>query len=245
MIQALKRILPAPIRRSLRPLTLAFQQRTQRGNAVRLFGNFIAPGDLVFDIGANTGRLTGLFLSLGARVVAVEPQPLCAAKLIAAYGDNKRCAIVKRGVGSFPGYQDMHLCGSADEVSSFRPDWETHHYAARFTGKICVTMTTLDAMIRLYGMPDFCKVDVEGYEPEVFKGLSRPILRLCFEFHRHQWAEVMACISELKRLGAYRFNFVPHEVQRLQLQEWMTGPELLEWLAYRQIISGDIFARLA
>jgi hypothetical protein len=67
---------------------------------------------------------------------------------------------------------------------------------------------------------------------------------LCFEFHRHAWASLEGCMGELRRLGSYRFNFVPHEVQRLQLQDWMTGPELMEWLGYRKVVSGDIFARL-
>src|ERR687886_1985690 len=33
----------------------------------------MAPGDLVFDVGANDGSKTALFLKMGARVVAVEP----------------------------------------------------------------------------------------------------------------------------------------------------------------------------
>ena len=36
---------------------------------------FVRPGHVVFDIGANVGAKTGLYLSCGARVVCVEPQP--------------------------------------------------------------------------------------------------------------------------------------------------------------------------
>lgn len=244
MAATLKRIVPARVRRWVRPLTLAYQQRTQARNQRRLFGNFIAPGDLVFDIGANTGRLSAVFLDLGARVVAVEPQPHCIQAMAQAFQHNKRFSAVRVGVGARPGRQVFHVCGDIDEVSSFRPDWEARHYAARFTHQIETDITTLDHLIRARGLPDFCKIDVEGYELEVFRGLSRPIPHLCFEFHRHQWPETEACFTELKRLGAYRFNFAPHEVQRLQLQEWVTAGELMEWLGYRGIISGDIFARL-
>lgn len=244
MIQTLKRITPAPVRRALRPLTLAYQQRTQARNAGRLFGNFIAPGDLVFDIGANTGRMTDLFLSLGAKVYAVEPQPACAARILDRHGHNKRCHVLQMGVGFECGEREMHVCGDIDEVSSFRPDWDRHHYAAKFTGTIQVTMTTMDRLIRLFGMPDFCKIDVEGYEWPVLRGLSRPIGNLSFEYHRHQWGELEGCLIELRRLGAYRYNFAPHEEQCLQHKDWLTGPQLMEWLGCRKIVSGDVFARI-
>ena len=41
----------------------------------RLYGQFVRPGDLVFDVGAHVGDRIAAFRRLGARVVAVEPQP--------------------------------------------------------------------------------------------------------------------------------------------------------------------------
>ncbi len=35
------------------------------------------PGDVIFDIGANQGYKAGIFLKLGAKVVAVEPEESC------------------------------------------------------------------------------------------------------------------------------------------------------------------------
>src|SRR4051812_6131238 len=40
-----------------------------------LYRPYVRPGDLVFDIGANAGRVTETFMALGAQVVAVEPNP--------------------------------------------------------------------------------------------------------------------------------------------------------------------------
>ena len=70
-----------------------------------------------------------------------------------------------------------------------------------------VPVTTLDSLIALYGEPDFCKIDVEGFEKEVFKGLSRPLARLSFEFHAEFLGETFACLELLRELGLYRFNF--------------------------------------
>ena len=51
-----------------------------------LYGEFVAPGDLAFDIGAHVGNRTRALVALGCRVVAVEPQPAVAATLRAVAG---------------------------------------------------------------------------------------------------------------------------------------------------------------
>ena len=53
-------------------------------------------GGLVFDIGANLGNRTKIFVRLGCRVIAVEPQRNCAAALKRAFGNRinvVRCAV--------------------------------------------------------------------------------------------------------------------------------------------------------
>ena len=65
--------LPAFARKSLETTSAALLRPRMRAH----FSQFICPGELVFDIGANTGHLTQVFLSLGARVVCVEPHPDC------------------------------------------------------------------------------------------------------------------------------------------------------------------------
>src|SRR5262245_48030625 len=43
----------------------------------KFYPQWVKPGDLVFDIGANIGNRTRVFASMGARVIAVEPLPQC------------------------------------------------------------------------------------------------------------------------------------------------------------------------
>ena len=62
--------------------TLIYRARPWRRQRLdRFYRRFIAPGDLVFDIGAHLGDRLAAFARLGARVVAVEPQPTFAAAL--------------------------------------------------------------------------------------------------------------------------------------------------------------------
>ncbi len=52
----------------------------------RFYAQFIQPGDLCFDIGAHVGNRVLVWSRLGARIVAVEPQPACLALLRRLYG---------------------------------------------------------------------------------------------------------------------------------------------------------------
>src|ERR671937_1208282 len=65
----------------------------------RLYGQFVQPGDLVFDIGAHVGDRTAAFRRLGARVVAVEPQPALVRTLRLIYGRDRAVAIDAMAVG--------------------------------------------------------------------------------------------------------------------------------------------------
>ena len=60
----------------------------KRRRARRFYGALVRPGDLCFDIGAHLGDRTAHFLTLGARVVAVEPQPQLMALLRRRFGRN-------------------------------------------------------------------------------------------------------------------------------------------------------------
>ena len=52
----------------------------------RFYRPFVPAGGLAFDIGAHTGNRLHAFLALGARVVAVEPQPELVARLERRFG---------------------------------------------------------------------------------------------------------------------------------------------------------------
>ena len=66
----LRHLLPKNVRRAIGDRRDELEER-------RLYRQFMAKGDLVFDLGANLGRKTKAFLALGANVVAVEPNPDC------------------------------------------------------------------------------------------------------------------------------------------------------------------------
>ena len=179
-----------------------------------LYRPFIRPGDLCYDVGANYGVKTEVFLSLGALVVAFEPQPDCYDELRSR---NPAAIAVNRAVGSRPGravmYVDPHRTGS-----SLLSDWRTDSERT-----IEVAVTTLDAAIDEYGCPSFCKIDVEGLEFDVLQGLHRTIPTLTFEFTRRRLSTALSCLDYLDALGTLEINFTPKDTPRFISEQWMTS----------------------
>src|SRR6187431_295073 len=93
----------------LRSLRIYYGNRERRTAMDRLYGQFIRPGDLAFDIGAHVGDRVASFRRLGARVVAVEPQPALLRVLRLLYGRKRNVAIEAVLVGSSIGRADLRI----------------------------------------------------------------------------------------------------------------------------------------
>ena len=195
--------------RFVRPSNLAHRRECSAA-----YARFVRPGDLCFDVGANVGRKTGALLALGARVVAVEPQPACVRELTALYGGDPRFTCVQNAVGREPGVAVKNVAAE-NALSSLRPDWSDHG-----EGRIEVEVTTLDRLIDAHGTPRYCKIDVEGYEYEALQGLTRPVDYLSFEYNGRYFDRATACIESLGRFGDLQFNLSLMEDSRLLCDDW-------------------------
>ncbi|RPJ70520.1 MAG: FkbM family methyltransferase [Desulfobacteraceae bacterium] len=224
----------------------------QRARLVRFYRRFVRPGALCFDIGAHLGSRTRAFLALGARVLAVEPQPSCAAYLSRRWGRHPRFALVAQAVGEEPGVARLYVNRLNPAISTLAPAaWRTAMADAaagpeRWDHEVSVEVTTLDKLIAAFGLPSFCKIDVEGFEVEVLAGLSRPLPALSFEFISFETARARACLRRLAALGDYRFNWSFRERLRLENATWVEPAvvaRMLDTLGSR-VLSGDVYARL-
>jgi len=223
-----------------------------RRRLLRFYRQFIHPGALSFDIGAHLGSRSRAFLDLGARVIALEPQPQCVAYLQKQWGGERRFALIPKAVGAQPGVATLHINCMNPTISTLAPDsWRRAMAAAavqreRWDYRVEVEVTTLDRLIEEYGLPHFCKIDVEGFEEQALAGLSRPLPVLSFEFISFEKARALACIRSLMRLGAYRFNWSLRERLRLESPSWVDAPRAEQMLRAlgSEIVSGDIYARL-
>jgi FkbM family methyltransferase len=196
-------------------------QVSEKRGSMKLFSRFVQPGNLCFDVGANIGKKTDALLALGARVVAVEPQPSCQRELTAMFGGHPRFTLVPKGVGSALGTEKMHV-SSQRGPSSFKADWFPH-----WDAEIDIEMTTLDAIIEVHGVPRFIKMDIEGFELEALRGLTQRVEFLMLEYNRSYLDQTFACIDYLERFGALRINFAKMEGFEMMSDEWLNHGDFL------------------
>lgn len=174
----------------------------------RVFCDLARRSSLVLDIGANTGIYTMLACAANPslRVVAFEPVPELHERLLENLRENgwtSRCDARQEAVANATGRTDFHVdFGDAPVTSSLHP--------AGYQGNpgylIRVAVTTVDAALTAGERPDLVKLDVEGFEHEVLRGMRRVIdacaPTLIFECHRDGHTEEIEAI--LRPFG-YRF----------------------------------------
>lgn len=231
-------------------LRRAVDRRGEQRARAAFYAQFLGRGDLAFDVGANMGNRVDVFVKLGAQVVAVEPQASCQAALTRRYGDHPRVHLVDAGLGPEVGQRVLYV-GSEHTLTTMSPDWiDATRRSGRFAAyswaeQGTVAVTTLDRLIDKYGTPRFCKIDVEGFEVEVLKGLSRPLQVVSLEFAAEFLDRTTQALTMLSRLGARSFNLSHGESYVLALPGWVDFATLQAELASMAdpLAFGDVYVR--
>jgi FkbM family methyltransferase len=217
-----------------------------------LYSRFLSPGSLCFDIGSHLGNRIRAWHALGATIVASEPEPHCFAVLNRFYGKKENIHLLQTGLGSRQGEATLYICDTSPTLSTLSTRWmNTVQTVASFEGirwdrTETVPVTTLDRLIEMYGVPEFIKIDVEGYEAEVLRGLTVPVRTISFEYLPASIRVAYEAVEELDRIGNYHFNISVRETMELSWDEWHTKERLI---AYFDSLepgdpSGDVYARM-
>ncbi len=233
-----------------RSLLIYYGNRRHGPAMDRLYAQFVRSGDLVFDAGAHVGDRVAAFRRLGARVIAIEPQPALVRTLRLIYGRDHGVVIEPVALGAAPGTIELKLNIDNPTVSTASdafvaaahgaPGWDDQVWNRR----IDVPLTTLDALIARHGAPKFIKIDVEGFEAEALAGLTHPVAALSFEFTIIQRAVAHAALDRCVALGFTGFDAALGESQTLVHGAWGSADAIRLWLdgLSADANSGDIYA---
>ncbi|MFQ4140770.1 FkbM family methyltransferase [Chlorogloeopsis sp. ULAP02] len=215
---------------------------------VAFFSKLLEPDCLCFDVGANIGEKTEVLFRSGARVVAFEPQLDCMRKLEArCYNDRNKLYVCKKALGAEAGEAVLN-------VHEFRGQASLHENwgEGTLTQSLQVPVITLDHAITEFGKPSYCKIDVEGWELEVLKGLTQPIPLLSFEYHlnqKHDIDNALACLDYLSQFGDLSINITPSSrLNSFTYQKWMSLEKFLRFFpngfqGHEEYSYGDIYIR--
>ena len=216
----------------------------------QFYRQFLNRGDLLFDVGANIGNRIQPMLNIGANVIAVEPQEKCIKYLNSRFGN--KIELIPMGLGDKEDTIDFYI-SNADTISSFSTDWIDSVKNGRFKDHswhkpIKIHITTLDNLIKKYGIPQFVKIDVEGYELEVLKGLNQPLKMISFEYTvPEQTQKALDCINQIEKYNPkIECNYSSGESMEFVFKNWLSVDNFKNYIATNEFISsgfGDIYVR--
>ena len=212
-----------------------------------LYKSLLKKEGLCFDIGANMGYKSTVLLSLKHPVVAFEPQENCFSSLLKIKEKNSNFRINKLAIGAENNEQDL-LIGNHSEIATLSSKFKSYFTTntTYWNQKKRVKVVTLNSQIEVYGIPEFCKIDVEGYEYEDLKNLNYKIPVIEFEFTGGFIKETIECIFKLETLGNYNFNYILNEKPEFIFKNWAASKEIITEIKSMNIknLHGNIFAKL-
>lgn len=189
---------------------------------------------LCFDIGANRGDFTIAALNKGYDVIAIEAAPRVFKQLASNFIYNPRVTPLRFAV-SGSDYQRVEFFeADEDGLSTLNPDWLTDEslpYAGKPYRTIGATTITIDTLAQIYGVPDLIKIDVEGAEWSVFKGLSSKMGMITFEWTWATWTEHLEQLKYLE-IGGYTQvapQFIEHHCQQPDIWYDLKTFDLGQW----------------
>ena len=204
-------------------------------------------GDLFFDVGAHLGEKSKKILDKNLKIVMLEPLPQCVKQLKESFKNSKNVEILEKAVGRTVGNMTLEVNSKMPTISTMAKHWKNGRFSnQKWDQIISVEVTTLDHLIKIYGLPNYIKIDVEGFELDVLLGLSQKAGIISFEFTSEFLDQSIKCLNHLKKIGYSEFNLSIGESRKFFF-EWSNADNLILNLTNEskknKLLWGDIYCK--
>ncbi len=236
----------------LRSLFISQKEKEMIEKRKNFYLQFLNSGDTYYDVGANYGNRIYPIINSGINIIAVEPQYECLKYLKRKFGN--KIKLVPMGLGPKVEEKTMFI-SDAHTISTFSEDFiESTKKSGRFSMynwnvKRQIKMTTLDNLIAEFGLPRFIKIDVEGFEIEVLKGLTHPIDTISYEYAvPEQTDKAVLCLQRIMEISNNKVscNYSIGESMKWALTEWLTPEQMIAEITSQKFTDtgfGDIYIK--
>jgi FkbM family methyltransferase len=235
----------------------------QRMTNAKLFNSFLrditfykslvgTSNNLIFDVGANVGTKSKIFSLLAKKVILFEPDLNNCRILNARLKHNDNCTIACCALSDHQGVAKYYSIGNDSAYNSLS---EKHINTVVLPRGILietndleeynVSTYTLDYFINKYGLPDYIKIDVEGFERQVILGLTNLAPLISIEANLPQFLpETIDIVNYLDHLskGKYLFNYTINS--RFELSEPLYSNAIIEKLSALKVKTVEVYCIL-
>jgi FkbM family methyltransferase len=179
---------------------------------------------LIYDVGAHKGEDTEFYLKKGFSVLAIEAIPEFCASLerkFAEFVQDGRLRILNVAVSKTAGPIDFFIDENVSVWGTTNLDWvqRNRSLGAGKTRKIQVEARPLADIIAEFGVPRYCKIDIEGNDLDALKsfvGAKEVPSFISLESDKRDWNRLMDEFLTFQQLGYSRYKVIDQTLVKWQ-----------------------------